>query len=201
VSTYSVEDMARYRRHPQDGETALMALSEMQGVARIIRQHHERFDGSGFPDQLSGAAICMGARIVAAASDYDGLLHGSLQQQHYTAERAREVMRTAGGGHYDAQVVQALLEVLAAQDAAVPAERLIHARDLRAGMVLSRDLLSPRGAILLAAGYVFEPHIVERVQGFANREGAANLKLHVRNDDSVAHLPAHTELAAAEAAA
>src|SRR3990167_6819507 len=69
VSTYTAEEHQRYRRHTIDGETALMALSQLQGGARIVRQHHERVDGKGFPDGLAGAEIVLGARIVAAASE------------------------------------------------------------------------------------------------------------------------------------
>ena len=181
VSTLSAEDKLRYNRHTTDGETALMPLAQLQAAARIVRQHHERVDGRGFPDGLAADAISLGARIVAAVNDYDGLLHGALAEQRQTPERARQMLRGGIGTHYDARVVEALLAEIDAQEALAHADRLIDVRDLRPGMTLGRDLLSPKGAILLAAGYVFDQRVVRQVCDFANREGL-RLMLHVRQE-------------------
>ena len=181
VSTYSGDEVARYRRHPIDGETALMPLSQLRGAARIVRQHHERFDGNGFPDGLAGEQITLGARIIGAASDYDDLVGGMAAQTRHTPERARQLLLGGVGTHYDGRVVEALLVVISEAEARTKSDRLIDARDLRPGMVLARDLTSPRGAILLAAGYVFDERIIRQVCDFAGREGA-RLTLHVRRD-------------------
>jgi len=57
IRRMSDEDLALYRKHPVLGEQALMALDDMQPVAALIRSHHERPDGQGFPDRLQGDAI------------------------------------------------------------------------------------------------------------------------------------------------
>lgn len=188
VSTLSAEDKLRYNRHTADGETALMPLAQLQAAARIVRQHHERLDGRGFPDGLAGEAICLGARIVAAVNDYDGLLHGALAEQRHPPERARQMLRGGVGSHYDPRVVEALLAEIDAQEASAQADRLIDVRELRPGMTLGRDLLSPKGAILLAAGYVFDERVVRQVCDFANREGL-RLTLHVRHDPPAGAAP------------
>lgn len=185
VSTLSADDRLRYNRHPVDGETALMPLAQLQAAARIVRQHHERIDGRGFPDGIGGDAICLGARIVCAASDYDGMLHGTLSETRHAPERARQLLRGGVGSHYDARVVEALLAVLDEADALALTDRLLDVRELRPGMTLARDLLSPRGAILLAAGFVFDERIVRQVCDFAARE-QLRLTLHVRNEPLVA---------------
>ena len=171
ISTYSPDEQARYRQHPLDGEAALMPLAQLHGVARIVRQHHERFDGHGYPDGLVGEAISLGARIVAVASDYDGLLHGSLAQQRYSPEAACQALRGGIATRYDQRVVAALLAVLSEVEAEAVADTEVEIRDLQPGMVLSKDLLSPKGAILLAAGYVFEARVIRQVGEFAAREG------------------------------
>ncbi len=181
VSMFTLEEAHRYRRHPVDGETALMPLAQLQGVARIVRQHHERVDGKGFPDGLDGEAICLGARIVAAASDYDGLVQGGHSVHAHSPERARQALRGSIGSRYDARVVEAILVVLDELDAAACADVEIDARDLQLGMVLGRDLVSPRGAVLLASGYVFDARIIRQVCDFANRE-RVRLNLRVRRD-------------------
>jgi response regulator RpfG family c-di-GMP phosphodiesterase len=187
VSAYSADDSARYRRHPVDGEMALMPLSQLRGAAKIVRQHHERFDGKGFPDGLAGEQIAIGARIVSAASDYDDLIHGVAAQDRHSTERAQSMLRGGIGMRYDGAVIDALLAVLSEVDARSGTDRLIDARELRTGMVLARDLTSPRGAILLAAGYVFDDRIIRQVRDFAQREDA-RLMLHVRRD-AAATLP------------
>ena len=171
ISTYSPDEQMRYRQHPLDGEAALMPLAQLHGVARIVRQHHERVDGHGYPDGLVGDAISMGARIVAVASDYDGLLDGSLAQQRYSPEAASQALRGGITTRYDHRVVAALLAVLSEVEAEAVADTAVQIRDLQPGMVLSKDLLSPKGAILLAAGYVFEARVIRKVGEFAAREG------------------------------
>lgn len=191
VSTYTPEEIQRYRRHPVDGETALMPLSQLQGAARIVRQHHERVDGKGFPEGLCGSEILLGARIVAPASDYDGLLHGSLSTSRQGPERARQMMLGGIDTRYERRVVEAMLEVLAEADKAAKADILIEAHALKPGMVLARDLVSSQGAILLAAGYVFDERIIKQISDFSRREGV-HLSLHVRQDplrQDAAHSP------------
>ena len=128
-------------------------------------------DGHGYPDGLVGDAISMGARIVAVASDYDGLLDGSLAQQRYSPEAASQALRGGITTRYDHRVVAALLAVLSEVEAEAVADTAVQIRDLQPGMVLSKDLLSPKGAILLAAGYVFEARVIRKVGEFAAREG------------------------------
>jgi response regulator RpfG family c-di-GMP phosphodiesterase len=181
MSAYTPEETVRYRRHSVDGEMALMPLTQLQGVARIVRQHHERVDGNGFPEGLTGEQISIGARIIAPASDLEDLMDGSMGNERYSAERARQAIKSSVGTRYDALVVEAMLEVLAETDLAGQADVTIDACDLRPGMVLAKDLVSARGAILLAAGYVFDERIVHQVSEFSKREGA-RLTLSVRRE-------------------
>jgi response regulator RpfG family c-di-GMP phosphodiesterase len=71
-------ELQRYPLHPVLGEQALLASDDMQGVAPLIRSHHERWDGQGFPDGLSGAAIPLGARILAVADSRSAWLPSGL---------------------------------------------------------------------------------------------------------------------------
>ena len=181
VSAYTAEETQRYRRHPVDGETALMPLSQLQGAARIVRQHHERFDGKGFPDGLVGTAISIGARIVAPATDLDALMHGTLGSSRIKIDQARQMLVGGIDTRYERRVVETLLEVLAEAEKAAEADVLIEAHALRPGMVLARDLMSSQGAILLAAGYVFDERIIKQISDFSRREGV-HLTLHVRQE-------------------
>ena len=181
LSAYTAEEQQRYRRHTIEGETALMALSQLHKVAKIVRQHHERVDGKGFPDGLSGAEILMGARIVAAASDLDEMTHGAMGELNHSTDRAHHMLTGGIGTHYDQAVIETLLQV--ATDLAASAQNDVHidVRDLRPGMVLARPVLSAKGAILLAAGYVFDERVVQQVTNFSAKEGV-QLTLWVQND-------------------
>jgi len=181
VSTYTAEEHQRYRRHTIEGETALMALTQLQGVAKIVRQHHERVDGKGFPDGLTGANILMGARIVAAASDLDEMAHGALGELNLSAERAQSMLTGGIDTHYDRSVVETMLKAAADMADAARDDVHIDVRDLRPGMVLARAVLSSKGAILLAAGYVFDERVVKQVTTFSAKEGA-QLTLWVQSD-------------------
>ncbi len=177
VSAYGPDDLARYRHHPLDGEAALMPLDKLHGVAAIVRQHHERFDGRGFPDGLVQDAIHPGARILAVVSDYDDLTHGRLAERIYTPDMAKRAIQDGIGRHYDPKMAAALFAVLADIDAEEMQGVEVLASQLLPQMKLAKDLLTNRGAVLLAAGYVFEARVIAQVAAFAARE---NLKVVLR---------------------
>ena len=177
VSKFSTDEVARYQRHPADGEAALMPLDKLQGVAAIVRQHHERFDGRGFPDGLRGPGILLGARILAAASDYDGLTSGSLAERVYPADAAKAALREAVNSRYDPRVVEALLAEADAIAAAAQADIEVGVANLRPGMKLAADLLTAKGVILLPAGHVFQAPLITKLRELAERQ---NLTLTMR---------------------
>ncbi len=62
------------RAHPITGEEILRPVQRMQEVAKILRHHHEKWDGTGYPDQLRGDAIPLGARIMAVIDAYSAIV-------------------------------------------------------------------------------------------------------------------------------
>jgi response regulator RpfG family c-di-GMP phosphodiesterase len=193
VSLMSHDEVQRYRKHPLDAEAALMSLVQLRPVTAIIRSQHERLDGNGFPDGLEDAEIVQGARILAPIIDYENLSAGALSERPFSPQDAAASIRRGAGGRYDTQVVDAFLEAVAEPSAAANDDRCIAALELAPGMVLSRDLVSPQGALLLAAGYVFDTRVVAQVREYAQREGA-KLTLYARRDPSA--LPAQASFGA-----
>ncbi len=171
VSKYSADQLARYQHHPVDGEAALLPLDQLHGVAAIVRQHHERFDGRGFPDGLRGTGILLGARILAVASDFDGLTNGSLAEHVYTTDKARVALHDGLHTHYDPAVVDALLAVLGEMEADARADVAVPVAQLQPRMVLARDLLSPQGVVLLPAGHVFQAPLIAKLWAMAEQQG------------------------------
>jgi len=178
ISLMSADETARYRKHPLNAEAALMPLVQLQAVAKIIRSQHERLDGNGFPDGLEAGEIPFGARVLAPIIDYENLLTGTLAERRFSVEDATASIRRGAGSRYDAKVVDALVEALKQPLDESRDDRCISAAELVAGMVLSRDLVSPQGTLLLAAGYRFDARVVRQVREYVQREGA-KLTLHV----------------------
>ena len=181
VSRLVNDELARYRKHALSGEAALMPLVELQGVAKIIRAHHERFDGEGFPDGLAGAAIPMGASILAVANDYDGFQMGTLTERRYTADEAKTLLQQGSGKRYDPKVMDAFLSVIGKPREEVGRYRELPASELMPGMVSGKDILSRDGTLLLAADYVLDATIVRQIQTYATREGI-HLMVSIRTD-------------------
>lgn len=181
VSTMNGEELGRYRKHAAASAAALLPLDELANAAAIVRAHHERFDGQGFPDGISGLMIPLGARILSVVNDYDGLQHGTLSQKRLGPEEAMAVLVASRGKRYDPQVVDAFAGMLggAPQDHSPAIE--VAAEDLLPGMVMARDLVGRDGALLLAADYVLDASLIRQIQQFAAREALA-LHLQVRNE-------------------
>ena len=83
------------------------------------------------------------------------------------------MIRGAAGTHFAPEVVEAFDRVIRVVPAPAPRERELGAAALLPGMVLAQDLLSPRGALLLAAGYVFDAAVIATIQELVRREGLA----------------------------
>ena len=83
---------------------ALVALAE-----EIAASHHEKWDGSGYPDGLAGEAIPMAARIVAVADVFDALTHERPYKKAWSVEEALLEMRHQSGRHFDPRVLDAFL--------------------------------------------------------------------------------------------
>jgi putative two-component system response regulator len=103
------EEWAKVQRHPSVGSDLLRTISPgLDPVAAAVRAHHERWDGSGYPDGLAGTEIPLGGRIVAVADVYDALTHPRAYRPNaYTRAAAIEHLTTNAGRHFDPDVVEA----------------------------------------------------------------------------------------------
>ncbi|MEO8057097.1 MAG: HD domain-containing phosphohydrolase [Burkholderiales bacterium] len=176
---YSAEELALYHRHPTIGEQALMPLEELQPVAAVIRSHHERFDGQGFPDKRAGADIPMGARVLSIADTFDDLQNGHLSENPLTVQEARTVIRHGRGSQFDPEIVDVFLHITEPARAKVTADIAMSSAEIEADMVLAKDLISTTGVLMLAAGHVLTQAVIVRIREFEKREGG-KLVIHIR---------------------
>jgi response regulator RpfG family c-di-GMP phosphodiesterase len=179
LSAMASDELALYRRHTLKAEAALLPLGRLQRVARLVRSHHERIDGKGFPDALSGEEVPLGAQVLSVASDYYAAQSGRLSLKRYLPAEAQALVLGGAGSRYETDVVEAFELALKDEPTEKPLDRELLAHEVMPGMVLSRDLLSPQGTLLLAAGYVFDLRVVRQLRDFASREGM-KLKIFVK---------------------
>ena len=175
-----------YRKHTVLAEQLLLPLQDLKDASEIISAQFERFDGTGFPDQRSGEAIPMGARILALASDYDNMQIGALTQSRLTPEEARIIIVHGDGKRYDPKVVAAFVSLLggSSRDDAErmrKKEKLVAARDLQVGMVLSRDLLTPNGLLMLSADHKLDERLIHKIRDFEKSAGM-KISAYIRMD-------------------
>lgn len=161
------KEMLLVIKHPIRGQAALMALEQMEGAAKIIRNQHEQFNGSGYPDHLSGLAIQIGARILAVAGDYDALQMGMLQPKRFSPAEAVAYLVANRGKRYDPAVVDAFVELLK-ESAPQAKETELHLQTpfLKAGMVIARDLIAKDGTLLLTRGHVLDDKLIQMLIGY-----------------------------------
>jgi putative two-component system response regulator len=106
----TVDEFEHIKVHSTLGERILAPfLSESPAVLRIVRSHHERIDGTGFPDRLVGGGIPMEARIVAVVDAFDAMTTNRAYRPARTPIEAVEELRRCAGTHFDASVVTAFL--------------------------------------------------------------------------------------------
>jgi len=174
------DELRRYRLHPVLGEQALLASDDMQGVAPLIRAHHERWDGQGFPDGLRGTTIPLGARILAVADAYEELRSGHLDGQALSPLDARNAVVAGRGSQFDPAVVDAFVSLFSTAPARPkPAMLRLRSAELRVGHALAKDFMSPEGVLLLSAGQRLSDDLIERIRAFERKHGL-NLLLSVQ---------------------
>lgn len=108
----TADELALVQRYPVLGEQILEAVPRFRGVARLVRHHRERWDGTGYPDGLRGEEIPLGSRIIAVVDAYNAMTdHRRYRVVRGHAEAVAELQRHAGS-QFDPQVVRVFLELL-----------------------------------------------------------------------------------------
>ena len=178
VNAMNAEQLALYRRHPARGADALAKIETLGDIAAMVRYHHERYDGKGFPEGRSGLEIPLGARIIAAVSDYDDLRNGALTSSPMTTKESRRFLIDGRGHRYDPQVVDRLEPLLAFDEHDKIDEIRVSAGHLQDGMMLTRDVMHPDGFLLLSKNTVMERRLIDQL-ATVERDAGRNMEIYV----------------------
>jgi two-component system cell cycle response regulator len=105
------EEWAFVRRHPLIGERIIGAAPALAAAAKLVRSTHERVDGSGYPDGLTGDEIPLGARVIAVCDAFTAMTSPRAHAPQRTIPEAVAELRRAAGSQFDPAVVNALSEL------------------------------------------------------------------------------------------
>jgi putative nucleotidyltransferase with HDIG domain len=105
------DEWSYMRRHVEYGSQILRGIDFLEGASRIVAQHHERFDGSGYPSRLQGDLICQGARIFAVADAVDAITSDRPYRKGRPFEDAADELVRCAGSHFDPDIVKAFTAV------------------------------------------------------------------------------------------
>jgi putative two-component system response regulator len=100
------DEMAEMRLHAANGAEILGIHQSLDGIAMIVRHHHERWDGSGYPDHLAGREIPMGARIIAVADVFSAMTSDRPYRKALPLDHAWAELRRHAGSQFDPEMVE-----------------------------------------------------------------------------------------------
>jgi response regulator RpfG family c-di-GMP phosphodiesterase len=147
-------ERALVEHHPILGQELAGFVHHLEGVGATIRAHHERFDGLGYPDKLSGEKIPWLARLLAVAVTF--------AESHFDPEDAVQSIRMASGMAFDPEAVRTFVRAI--PKAAVPRkEREVLLSELTPGMVLAKGIYTSSGLLLIPEGQQLSAPYIDKL--------------------------------------
>jgi len=113
TGTLTASERKQMEAHAEIGERILRNVPDYSQVADVVRHHHERFDGGGYPDGITGSAVPLLSRILAVADAYSAMTSGRPYREALATNVARHRLRADSGAQFDPRVVEAFERVLA----------------------------------------------------------------------------------------
>ena len=165
------EEKGMLCKHPKLGEMCLKSIPGFENVSTIVRHHHERYDGGGFPDSLSEGNIPLGSRIIHAADVFDKRVYSLGYGHPEQVDKAWEYIKALSGKFFDPDVVVALDTVRklwkkSIKKLDIPKKVVIDR--LKVGLILAEDLRTKSGILLLQKGMRLNELHIMRIINFHN---------------------------------
>lgn len=112
VDKLTIDEFEEIKKHVDHGVRILEDIKQLKGVVEIIKYHHEHYDGSGYPMGLKGEQIPIGARIIAIADAYDGMVSNRAYRQGVDYEKALMNIKKLSGTQFDPELTYAFEQIL-----------------------------------------------------------------------------------------
>jgi len=161
----------QFQSHVTESERLLSSITADKELLAIIRHHHEKFNGEGYPDQLEGENIPFCARILAVADMYDSLLVGKLYGEKRIKPSDAIAHMTSDNNEIslDPAIVKALIKLLDKNPVLLQPEDpntldIYSMVFLSAGPLEQGDLVNQDGTILIKQGYILDEKILEKIR-------------------------------------
>jgi HD-GYP domain-containing protein (c-di-GMP phosphodiesterase class II) len=106
------EEIRKVREHPLKGKRMIQDISFLEAAVPHVLYHHERFDGSGYPEQLTGADIPLPSRIIAVADVFDAVTSDRPQRRRMSFKDGVALIKKGAGSQFDPEVVAAFLKLV-----------------------------------------------------------------------------------------
>jgi putative nucleotidyltransferase with HDIG domain len=110
------QDKEKFKLHPTLGADMVRDITQWKDVTSIIRDHHERYDGKGYPAGLSGQEISLGARVIGLAEAFDVMTSRKSYKPSMKFSEVSEEIRTLAGYQFDPQVAQVFMNTFRVED-------------------------------------------------------------------------------------
>jgi response regulator RpfG family c-di-GMP phosphodiesterase len=198
---WSPEEAAVFRDHPKKGHATVQFIDKLNDVGLLIRNHHEQYDGKGYPDQLAEEEVPLGARIIAIVDGYDKIVNLKVNMSRSLKEVAKESettqdhlaedellqkaailhLRQHGFTRYDPDIVKVFLKLLKTKGVTYGQEKGVSIDDLKEGMILSRALYSSSGRFLLPHNTTLTKDYVAKLKGLHKEDPITGVISVVRN--------------------
>lgn len=183
------EEKELYSRHPEEGQEIVRFIKKLDHVGLIIRSHHERYDGRGFPDQLSGDVIPIESQIISVSDRYDKIVNLGVDKERCINEYLKD--RDITGDHisqnallksaaifyikknafseYSPDIVKAFLDLTESRGIDAEDDKEISLEKITAGMVLSRSLYTTNGRFILPYNTELTPELIRKLKSLQSR--------------------------------
>ncbi|MEN3329060.1 MAG: hypothetical protein V7638_3867 [Acidobacteriota bacterium] len=125
----TADEFDRMKLHPIVGAQILEHIDFEFPIVSCVRHHHERWDGAGYPDGLSGAAIPLTARVLSIVDCFDAVREDRPYRKGMTRQAAIDLVLDGSGSHYDPFLVGLFIKNLPCFEAQIRAERVYSAKD------------------------------------------------------------------------
>ena len=163
------DELNIYSQHPVRGQMAIDSIADLRPAGILIRNHHENFNGTGFPDKLAGENIPIGARILAYADQLDKAVTsgGDTAEQALTrVELGLSIKLDPGLQKVFRKIARYAYFTMPEIDPNATVELELRPEELRNGMILTKDIISGTGMMLLNKGVTLDAVKIEAIQRY-----------------------------------
>lgn len=110
--TLTKEEFQTIKGHPAEGERIIFSYAPFKKLLSIVRGHHERYNGTGYPDGKAGEEICLGARIIAVADSFDAMMSNRTYRKGLGFDKAMDELIHSKGTQFDPNIVDAFMKLV-----------------------------------------------------------------------------------------